>query len=67
MNACLVTGCAEEPKGRDAFCGAHWALLPRQWRVELVRLRNDSARGNRSAVERFLKAAAVAAHILVHG
>ena len=58
---CGMDGCEEPTKNQlDAFCAGHWARLARRHRTELVRLRNEAARGNQEAVRKFLYASAVA-------
>ena len=62
---CGMDGCEAPTKNAlDAFCEAHWARLARRHRTELVRLRNEAARGNREAVRKFLYASAVAKHLI---
>lgn len=63
---CGVDDCNEPTTNSlDAFCAGHWAKLSRKHRNELVRLRNEAARGNQEAVRRFLVASAVA-KALIH-
>lgn len=62
---CGMDGCEEATTNTlDAFCPTHWARLSRKHRTELVRLRNEAARGNREAVRKFLYASAVAKHLI---
>lgn len=58
---CGMDNCNEPTTNTlDAFCVGHWKALPRKHRTELVRLRNEAARGNQEAVRRFLVASAAA-------
>lgn len=62
---CGIDGCGEATTNAiDAFCPGHWQQLTRKHRTELVRLRNEAARGNHEATRKFLYASAVAAALI---
>ena len=61
---CMAADCMESPKGQDVFCAEHWKVLPRQARTEIVVLRNAAMRGNKAAARDFMRACAVAAHLI---
>lgn len=62
---CIVPDCDGTPAKRgDVFCESHWRRLPRWARLELLKWRNEAARGGKAARTAWSQATTAAVYML---